>query len=102
MILATAALLAVGKDAAALTADDVLNKMTGDERFAYVSGLVDGLAYARWLSDKPDETGMQCIHNWYYQGGEERSNLVHQWFSRHLNKPADALLYVFIKRECVE
>ena len=37
-----------------------------------------------------------------YQGGEERSNLVHQWFSRHLDKPVDALLYILIRRECGE
>jgi hypothetical protein len=45
---------------------------------------------------------MQCINDWYFGGGKERSNLVNQWLGRHLDKPVNALLYVLIKRECGE
>ncbi len=91
-----------GGAAHALTADDVLNKMSNDQQHGYISGMVDGLAYARWLQDKPDSTGMQCIYGWYYSGKKEKWALIHQWFERHLDKPVDALLYVLIKKECGE
>jgi len=102
IMLVAAAFLSSGKEAAALTADDVLNKMGADERFSYVSGVIDGLAYARWLSDRPDDTGMQCIYSWYYNGEAAKHQLIDTWFERHLDMPVDALLYVLIKRECGE
>jgi len=88
------------KEAAALTANDVLNKMSADERAGYFSGVVDGLSQARWIKDKPDQVGMQCIQNWYYQGGASQHQRIHTWFDKHLDKPANALLYVLIKKEC--
>lgn len=57
--------------ASELNAGAVMNKMNADERFGYISGVIEGLAYSRWLRDKPDSTGMSCIYNWYYEGGTE-------------------------------
>lgn len=102
MILAAAAFLSSGKEAAALTAEDVLNRMNDDERFAYISGLVDGLAFARWTAEKPDNTGMQCIYDWYYGGNTAVRETIQTWLTRHQDKPVDALMYVLIKRECGE
>lgn len=91
-----------GGGALALTADDVLNKMNVEERFAYVSGIVDGLAYARWLRDKPSDVGMQCIYGWYYAEDIGVRRTIQAWFERHVDKPVDALMYVLIKKECGE
>ncbi len=102
MILAAAAFLSSGKDAAALTADDVLNRMNENERFAYISGVVDGLAFARWNADKPDSIGTQCIYDWYYGARTEVREIILTWLERHKDKPVDALMYVLIKQECGE
>ena len=91
--------LLLGGSAQALTADDVLNKMNADQRFGYIAGVVEGLAYARWAKDRPDSTGMNCIYNWYYQGADERSHLVDTWLRRHLDRPVGALLHVLIKAQ---
>ena len=87
-------------EAAALTANEVLNKMSVDERAGYFSGVVDGLAQARWIRDKPDQTGMKCIQDWYYTGGEPNHKRIYAWLNKHSGKPANALLYVLIKKEC--
>lgn len=102
MILSTAVFLSTSQEAAALSADDVLNRMTAEEQNAYIAGVVGGLAYSRFLRDRPDESGMSCIYDWYYTGTEERHRQINQWFERHLDKPAEPLLYVLIKRECGE
>ena len=52
-------------NAIALTADEVLNKMNTDQRVGHITGIVTGLAYARWLIERPKETGRDCIHDWY-------------------------------------
>ncbi|MBM1567729.1 hypothetical protein [Sulfitobacter mediterraneus] len=102
MILAGGMNVSLSGMAQALTADEVLNKMSDDQRHGYISGIVDGYAYARWLSDRPDNTGSQCIYTWYYDGGAKKWRQIHQWFERHLDKPVDALLHVLIKKECGE
>jgi len=85
-----------------LTADDVMNKMSATERNAHIAGIVGGLAYARFLRDRPDETGMSCIYDWYYASDAARLGQITQWFERHPDKPVEPLLYVLIKRECGE
>lgn len=65
MLSSVIAMCCAAQFAAAQTADDVLNQMGDDERFAYLSGTVEGLATARWIADKPDASGMQCIYAWH-------------------------------------
>jgi hypothetical protein len=103
MILAAAAFLSSGKDAAALTADEVLDNMNADQWFGYVSGVVDGLATARWLQDRPNAEGMQCIYDWYVQRPPaEVLAEIETWFGRHRDQQAGVLLHVLINRECGE
>jgi len=94
-------LLITSMSAKALTADDVMNKMNDDQRSSFIAGVIGGLAYARFLSDRPDETGMSCIHDWYY-GDDNKKNMkrMHAWFDKHLDKPIEPLLYVLIKKDC--
>jgi len=88
--------------ASALNADAVLNKMTAQEQNAYLAGVVEGLAYARFLQDNPSITGMQCIYEWFYDGDVETSRRIDAWLERHLDKPVGALIYVLVKQECGE
>lgn len=84
----------------ALTAKEVLTKMSADERHAYKAGIVDGLAQARWLKDKPDSTGMQCTYDWFYKNGEtSRANLL-QLMERNPDKQMSGLIYVLVKKSC--
>ncbi len=87
-------------NASELNAGAVMNKMNADERFGYLSGVIEGLAYSRWLRDKPDSTGMSCIYNWYYKGGKKNTGRLDTWLNRHPDKPVGALMYVLIKKEC--
>ena len=64
--------------------------------------MVGGFAYSRYLRDKPDQSGMDCIFGWYYGSGAGKWEQVETWFSRHLDKQAEPLLYVLIKKECGE
>jgi len=96
-------LLTMANTASAVTADDVMNKMNDDQRGSYIAGVVEALAFSRWLSDKPEKSGMDCIHNWLY--GEESESSIRsyfEWFDRHPEKPAAPLLYLLIKKECGE
>jgi len=87
--------------ATAQSASDVLTKMKPEETTSYLAGVVEGLAAARWIKDKPDNIGMKCIYDWYYRGETEaRFNRVRAWLERHPDKPVGTLMYVLIKKEC--
>ena len=86
--------------ARAQTAGDVLDKMPAEQQASYIAGVIEGLAYARFLRDRPDETGMQCIYDWYYGSGAEKWGQIEQWFRRHADKPVGALVHVLTEREC--
>jgi hypothetical protein len=103
MILASVAFLAGAKDAAALTAREVTENMSSDEQYAHISGVVDGLAFARWLADDRDDTGMQCILDWFYRSDQRESfNARMDWFEKHPDQQVSTLMYALIREECGE
>lgn len=100
MLIAIGFIASSAERAAALTADDVMNKMTPDERTAYLAGAVEAFAQSRWITDKPNADGMRCIQDWFYARGEETRPDLYAFLSEHLEKPAPAMIYVMLKREC--
>ncbi len=88
--------------AQALTADDVLNKMDSKEQTSYITGVIGGFAHSRYLRERPEKTGMDCIYNWFHGDNKEAWKEIDTWFSRHLDKQVEPLLYVLIKKECGE
>lgn len=79
-----------------------MEKMSTDERHAYITGVVEGLATARWVRDKPDTTGVDCIYNWYFRTGDKNTKKQIEWFERHPNKRPGILMQVLIKQDCGE
>ncbi|RFB04279.1 hypothetical protein DX908_02650 [Parvularcula marina] len=53
-----------------ITAGSVLEVMNHAERNIYYFGIVEGLAYARFLKDDKETDGMACIYDWYL--GQEK------------------------------
>ena len=86
-----------------LNAGVVMDKMTSEQRVSYVSGVIEGLAYARFVRDKPSEKGMKCIYDWFYKDNAELwKTKLFPMFDRHRDKPVGVILYVLAKKECGE
>ncbi|MFT6658547.1 hypothetical protein [Maritalea sp.] len=96
-------LLGVTKEAASknLDAGFVLNKMTSDQQVSYVTGIVDGLAYARWRNGNKDGEGLRCITGWL-GGKTDRWPLIDAFFAKHPTRQPAALLYILVSKECGE
>ncbi|MCP4181853.1 MAG: hypothetical protein GY761_00820 [Hyphomicrobiales bacterium] len=87
--------------AQSLNAGAVMNEMNSDQRVGYVSGVIEGLAYSRFVRDKPNETGMQCIYDWYYKDNAKRwKNSLFPVFEKYKDKPVGVILYVLTKKAC--
>ena len=90
------------ESAKAQNAGDIMNKMSSDERNGYIAGVVEGLAYSRWLRDRPNSDGMKCVYDWFYDSKDKEKLEMYDWFERHPDKHVGPLMFVLIKKECGE
>lgn len=78
----------------------VLNNMDAKHRSGFIAGIIEGLAYARFLRDKPDEKGMRCVTGWFYKDTAKRWKTIKVVFAKHPDKPPTVLLHLLVKKEC--
>jgi hypothetical protein len=78
----------------------VLDKMESKQQHAYLAGVIEGLAFSRYALDKPDETGMKCIYDWFYERSEKNLSKMLTILASNKEKPVGVLLYVLTKRDC--
>jgi len=90
-----------------MTAGVVLEKMPVRERGAYVMGIVEGLAYARFRTDtvaagSKNEAGMKCIYNWFYKDTTASFDRIEATFKKYPAQFPSTILGLMIKNECGE
>jgi hypothetical protein len=85
--------------AAAITAGEVLKKMSAEERFGYLTGLIDMLAYQLSLSG--DEKNASCIISAFYRDGREQNlaSLLNA-LERFPDRRPEAIITVVAKKAC--
>jgi len=90
-----------------MTAGVVLEKMDAKELFAYVYGIVDGMAYARFRKDSlvagsKQEAGMKCIYDWFFEGETDTFVKVEAAFRQNAQHVPPVIIATMIKIECGE
>ena len=85
-----------------LTAGIILEKMSSEQRSAYVAGVVEGLAYARFQRDGKQEDGLKCIYDWFYKEGGDTARTIYAAFERYPNYPAGVIVWTLMKKKCGE
>lgn len=82
-----------------LTAGVVMEEMEAAERYTYIAGIIEGLAYARYVRDGQDAAGMECIYGWFYDqdGAVEQIYVAFQEFPEYL---PGAVTSVLLNRVC--
>lgn len=61
--------------AAGFTAGSVMKEMDGGERYTYVTGIVEGIAHARYIRDGKQTAGRECIYDWFYKDETTRRKI---------------------------
>jgi hypothetical protein len=90
--------LALPHSAFAITAKDVLEKMTDKERFGYVTGLVDMLSYQSVLAG--NRARAECVSKTFYENTEATWKLVVATFEKYSDKSPEGLIVVVMNRAC--
>ncbi|MDI6029447.1 hypothetical protein QBK99_25180 [Corticibacterium sp. UT-5YL-CI-8] len=93
------AALPVAAEATDFTAGKVLNEMSADERAAYISGVVEGLAYARYKKDGDETGGMKCIYDWLYYEDTTPQDILSA-FKRFPDHTPGAVMAAMVEKEC--
>jgi len=87
-------------DAQKLDAGFVLNEMNLEKRYTFVAGVIEGMAYSRFLRDRPNEEGMKCISSWFYGGGEKSWKKIYAIFKQYPKRQPAVLIYTLTKKKC--
>ncbi|MFN3171230.1 MAG: hypothetical protein ACE37E_11115 [Hyphomicrobiales bacterium] len=90
-----------------MTAETIMREMPVRDRYIYVSGIVEGLAYARLVKDSQttgerDNSGMNCIYEWYFADDGETHMQIEQAFRQYPAHFPNIIVSVMINRECGE
>lgn len=89
-----------------MTAGVVLEKMENRELGGFISGVIEGLAYARFRKDtlaagSKDERGMNCIYNWYYASNDQPAGIL-ATFQKYPERMPGVIIALMVKQECGE
>lgn len=84
--------------ASAITAGDVMEKMTEKERFGYLSGLVDMLSYQALLSG--DQPRAKCMVDHFYGRKDKSWASVFAAFGRYPDKAPEGLVVLLARKAC--
>ncbi len=82
-----------------------MNKMKSEERFPYIAGVVEGLAYARYVRDGKKTEGMKCIYDWFYKGKDGKSSsdnitLIYAAFGKYPDYTPAAIVGALADKAC--
>ena len=83
------------------TAGVVMTKMDAKERSAYMAGVIEGLAYARYHSDGNKTDGMGCIYRWYYETDGTIAK-IHSAFDAFPDYLSGAVIAAMVGKVCGE
>jgi hypothetical protein len=95
----TLALSAATLPARAITAEEVMTKMSQQERFGYLNGLIDMLAY-QTAAHGDHEAGNCIIDRFFREKKEESWERMYAVFTRYSDKRPEILLTVLAKQLC--
>lgn len=96
---ALASLSAVSAQAESFTAGTVMQKMEERERYAFVAGVVEGLAFARYKADGDSPAGMSCIYTWFYHE-DGAVETVYAAFRKFPDNTPVGVVSALIRRRC--
>lgn len=82
-----------------MTARVISEKMTAPERAAFLAGIVEGLAHARYIKDDKATEGRSCIYSWFY---DDKSTLpkIHEAFERYPDTLPGRIIGALVATKC--
>lgn len=92
-------------DGTPMTAGVVVERMNAPDRFLYVSGMVDAMAYERFARETfangaQAYDGMNCIYAWFHEGGVERMQQIDSAFEKYADQIPAVVIRAMLNNAC--
>ena len=82
-----------------MTAGVIMEKMPQADRYPFVAGIIEGLAYARYVKDGKKTDGMGCVYDWFYKN-KGRIQDIYQAFDRFKEHLPGTIVATMVAKEC--
>lgn len=83
-----------------------MEKMEASARVPYISGVIEGLASARYQrdnehleGDNKTVAGMKCIYAWFYDK-PGKLDLIYAAFGKYPSYPAGVIINLMVRKDC--
>ncbi|WP_299971719.1 hypothetical protein [uncultured Roseobacter sp.] len=93
MLIAVTCGTAMPAQAKDLNAGAVLFDIEPSDRFPFISGIIEGLGYARFRADGNTTDGMACIYHWLYDN-------ILAAFAKFQDRTPGAIIAALVQRRC--
>lgn len=96
----TALTILAAAPASALTAGEVLERMSSRQQNGYITGIVDALLHLEQVPTRGPTPRSGCILRWYYGKEAPGPRQVIFFFDANRDKSAPGLIKILIDRAC--
>jgi imidazolonepropionase-like amidohydrolase len=87
------------RSASSITAEDVMKKMSKEERFSYLTGLVDMLTFN--AAESGNDAKAKCLTNAFYRDEKNAAwKSLYDAFDKSPGRPPASLMAVVAKQVC--
>ncbi len=83
-----------------MTAGTIFTRMSSQESTAYLAGIVEGLAWARFVRDNRTPGGRDCIYDWFYSDAGRSLRSIHATFERYPDASPGRLVATLANTKC--
>lgn len=89
---------AMAQEGRQIDAEYIMSKLSPDEQTVYFSGVIEGLAYARYMEDGGSTDGMMCIYDWFAQ--DRNLRMLRMGFEEWPESAPGVIVGVLVERAC--
>lgn len=81
---------------------DKMESMSPGERYAFIAGLVEGIAFHRYTVGDKDTVAMNCVFDWFYKGhnGQKTIDVIFAALGEYPDYPPVAVIAALANRKC--
>jgi hypothetical protein len=85
--------------ASEVTARAVMEKMDAGQRAPFIAGVVEGVAFARYMRDGKKVESLNCVYDWFMDK-PETLNVIYAAFGRYPDFTPGAIVWELAKKSC--
>ena len=84
-----------------LSANAMLGKMDVSDHYPFIAGIIEGIAYHRYITGNKDKAAMDCVYDWFYED-DKSVDTIYVALAKFPSHPPAAVIAALANRKCEE